>query len=156
MIPLIERDIVNDKKYINREEFLDMLTLAQSAPGPLVVDMAVFIGYRVAGIPGSIMATIGAIFTSFASLLVIAMFFVGLKNNFLVERIFRGIRPAVVALLAIPVISLCRTCNINRKNLFLPVLTVLSIVLFNVNPIYAIIVSALGGILYGYRKRRKK
>lgn len=155
MIPLIEKEVVDKKQWINRDDFIDMLALAQSSPGPIAVNVSVFVGYKVAGIPGSIFAVLGAILTAFVILLVVAMYFIGIKDNAVVERIFKGIRPAVVALIAAPVIRMSKNAKINRKTIFILIATVVFVGFLNVNPIYAIIISALGGILYGIIKKRR-
>lgn len=155
MVPLIEKEVVDKKEWIDRKDFIDMLALAQSAPGPIAVDVAVFVGYKVAGVPGSIVAVFGAIFTAFAVLIVIAMYFVGMKDSPIVERVFNGIRPAVVALIAAPVLRLGKSAKINRKTIIIPILTVILVAFLKVNPIYVIITSAASGILYGFIKKRR-
>lgn len=155
MIPLIERDAVYNKKWITKEEFVDMIALGQSIPGPIAVDASVFIGYRVAGIPGSISAVFGSIFSAFVVILLIAMYFVNITKNKNVEAIFKGIRPAVVALLAVPVLRMGKSSKINKKTVFIPVVTVILVAFFNVNAVYIIIIFALGGLLYGLFTRRR-
>ncbi|QAT41579.1 chromate transporter [Clostridium sp. JN-9] len=155
MIPLIEKEVVDKKKWIDKDDFVDMLALAQSSPGPIAVNVSVFVGYKVAGIPGSIFAVLGAILTAFLILLIVAMYFIGIKDNPIVERIFKGIRPAVVALIAAPVIRMGKNAKINRKTIFIPIATVILVGFLKVNPIYVIIVSALCGILYGIIKKRR-
>lgn len=154
MIPLIEKEVVDKKKWIDRDDFVDMLALAQSSPGPIAVNVSVFVGYKVAGIPGSIFAVLGAILTAFLILLVVAMYFIGIKDNAVVERIFKGIRPAVVALIAAPVIRMSKNAKINRKTIFILIATVIFVGFLKISPIYVIIISALGGILYGIIKKR--
>ena len=156
MIPLIEKEIVDKKEWIDRQDFVEMLALAQSAPGPIAVAVAVFVGYKVAGVLGSIVAVLGCIFTAFSILLVIAMYFGGMKDSPIVERVFKGIRPAVVALIAAPVLRLGKSTKINKKTIIIPILTVVLIAFLNVNPIYVIIVSALSGILYGFIRKRRR
>ena len=156
MVPLIEKEVVDKKEWINRKDFLEMLALAQSAPGPIAVDVAVFVGYKVAGVPGSIVSVLGAIFTAFAILIVIAMYFGGMKDSPIVERIFKGIRPAVVALIAAPVLRLGKSAKINKRTIIIPILTVVFVAFLNVNPIFIVLVSALIGILYGFIKKRRK
>lgn len=155
MIPLIEKEVVDKKKWIDRDDFVDMLALAQSSPGPIAVNVSVFVGYKVAGIPGSIFAVLGAILTAFLILLVVAMYFIGIKDNAVVERIFKGIRPAVVALIAAPVIRMSKNAKINRKTIFILIATVIFVGFLKISPIYVIIISALGGILYGIIKKRR-
>jgi chromate transporter len=155
MVPLIEKEVVDKKEWIDRKDFIDMLALAQSAPGPIAVDVAVFVGYKVAGVLGSIVAVFGAILTAFTALIVIAMYFVGMKDSPIVGRVFNGIRPAVVALIAAPVLRLGKSAKINRKTIIIPILTVILVAFLKINPIYVIITSAASGILYGFLKRRR-
>jgi len=155
MIPLIEKEVVDKKKWILKEEFVDMLALAQSSPGPIAVNISIFVGYRVAGFLGCIFAVLGAILTAFLVLLVVAIYFVGVKDNSVVERIFKGIRPAVVALIAAPVIRMGKNAKINRKTIFIPIATVIFVAFLKINPIYIILASALGGIIYGIAMKRR-
>lgn len=154
MVPLIEKEVVDKKKWIDRDDFLDMLALAQSAPGPIAVDVAVFVGYKVAGIPGSIVSVLGSILTAFVVLLATAVYFTGVKDNVIIGRIFNGIRPAVVALIAAPVIRLGKSAKINRKTIIIPVITVILVAFLNVNPIYVILASIVVGLLFGTIKKR--
>lgn len=102
MVPLIENEIVTKRKWIAQEDFIDLLAISQSAPGILAVNISIFIGYKLRGIRGSIVTALGTILPSFIIILAIALFFHSFKDNPIVERIFKGIRPAVVALI-------CRT-----------------------------------------------
>lgn len=154
MVPLIEKEIVDKNKWINREDFIDMLALAQSAPGPIAVNTAVFVGYKVLGIPGVIVTVLGSVLPSFIIILLIAVFFVQVKDNQIVERIFKGIRPAVVALIAAPVIRLGKSAKINKKTLIIPVIAAISVAFLKVTPIIIIIAAAAGGIFYKKCMRR--
>ncbi|QGU94177.1 chromate transporter [Clostridium bovifaecis] len=148
MLPLIEKEVVDRKMWIKREEYLDMIALAQSAPGPIAVNTSVFVGYKVGGIPGVIATTLGSVLPSFIIILVIASFFVGIKDNLVVERAFKGIRPAVVALIAAPVINMSKSAKINRKTIAIPIVVALLVAFANITPIIIIIASALSGIIY--------
>lgn len=108
MIPIIERELIDKRKWIDRAEFLDLLTLAQSVPGPIAVNTSVFVGYRMRGLRGAVAALTGAVLPSFALILVIALFFAGIRQNPVVDAAFKGMRPAVVALIVGPVVSLAR------------------------------------------------
>lgn len=149
MIPLIEKEVVDKKQWINREDFLDMLALSQSAPGPIAINTAVFVGYKMAGIPGMIFAVLGSVLPSFLIILIIASFFVGIKDNAAVERVFKGIRPAVVALIAAPVIRLGKAAKINKKTIIIPIVVAVLVAFAKVTPIIIIIAAAALGILYG-------
>ena len=101
MISLLEEDIVNKHKWLEKEEFIDNLAIAQSLPGIMAVNVAIAVGYKLNKIWGSIFAVLGTILPSFMIILAIAMFLTPdtIKNNETLTRIFKGIRPAVVALI---------------------------------------------------------
>lgn len=155
MLPLIEQSAVYDKKWITEEEFVDMVALSQSIPGPIAVDTAVYIGYKVAGIAGSISAVFGATLSAFVAILVIAIYFTNLNQNKAVEAVFMGLRPAVVALLAIPVLKMAKSLKINPKTIIIPVVTAILVSFCNISAVYIIIASGLGGLAYGYMRRRR-
>lgn len=106
MIPLIQREVVDNKKWLEEEEFMNMIALAQAAPGVIAVNSAIFIGYRISGWKGLIASVLGAILPSFVIILLIAMVFRTLYQYPLVEAIMKGVRPAVVGLLAAAVIRM--------------------------------------------------
>ena len=108
MLPLIERELITKRKWIEQKEFLDLLTLAQSVPGPIAVNTAVFVGYKVRGLRGAAAALLGTVTPSFVIILAIAIFFAGIRQNPVVDAAFKGMRPAVVALIIGPVLTLSR------------------------------------------------
>ena len=102
MIPLIEEEVVNRKQWVSKDEMLDLIAIAQSCPGVFAINIATFIGYKLRKTRGAIATTIGTALPSFLIILAIAMFFSQFKDNRYVAAMFRGIRPAVVALIAVP------------------------------------------------------
>ena len=108
MIPLIQREVIERRKWIEEKDFLDMLVLAQSTPGPIAVNTAVFVGYKIAGVLGAIMATLGTVLPSFIIILLLALFFAEVRENRYVDAAFRAMRPAVVALIVAPLIGLVK------------------------------------------------
>lgn len=108
MLPLIEQELIVKRKWIEQREFLDLLTLAQSVPGPIAVNTSVFVGYKVRGLRGAAAALLGSVLPSFVIILLIALFFADIRQNPVVDAAFKGMRPAVVALIIGPVISLAR------------------------------------------------
>ena len=149
MVPLIENEIVTKRKWINQDDFMDLLAIAQSAPGILAVNIAIFIGYKLRGVRGSMITTLGTILPSFLIILAIAIFFHNFKDNPVVERIFKGIRPAVVALIAAPTFTLAKAAKINLYTIWIPVVSALLIWLLGVSPIWIIIAAGTGGFLWG-------
>ncbi len=161
MISIIEREIVDNHRWLAREEFLDLLAIAQSLPGILAVNIASVIGDNIKGSKGAVTAALGSILPSFAIILCIAIFLTPdiIKNNHTVSSIFMGIRPAVVALIVAPVINAARTAGLNRYTIWIPVLVALMISAapgILSNPILYIVAGGLGGWLYNeYRLRRE-
>ncbi len=155
MLPLIQREVVKKKKWIDEEDFLDMVVVSQSAPGPLAVNISVFTGYKVKGIPGLISTVLGATLPSFLIIILVASIFIGIESNPIVESVFKGIRPAVVALIAVPVIKLGVSAKVNRKNFILPASVAVLVAFFRVNPIYVILSLIAIGLIVVYIRRRK-
>lgn len=108
MIPLIQREVIERHKWINSKDFVDMLVLAQSTPGPIAVNTAVFVGYKTAGIAGAVAATLGTVLPSFIVILLLALFFAEVRDNRHVDAAFRAMRPAVVALIVAPLMGLVK------------------------------------------------
>ena len=105
MISIIQNEVVRSRKWIAEKEFLDLLTLAQSAPGPISLNTAVFVGYKMYGYKGALTALAGVVIPSFSILLIIAMFFAQIRHNPIVDAAFRGIQPIVVAIMLAPVLG---------------------------------------------------
>ena len=144
MIPLIQREVIDNKGWIDRSEFLDMLTLAQSAPGPISLNTSVFVGYRRAGYAGAAAALMGVVVPSFTVILLIALFFTGVRDNAVVDAAFKGMRPAVVALIVVPVISLAR--GMHWSMIAVVALSAFVVWRFGISPIYLIIIAAAAGM----------
>ena len=105
MIPLIQREVIDHRKWIPASEFLDLLTLAQSVPGPIAINTAVFVGYKRSGLRGACASLLGAVLPSFLIILAIALFFAGIRQNPVVDAAFKGMLPAVVALIIAPLVD---------------------------------------------------
>lgn len=154
MIPLIEKEVVDKQKWIGSRDFLDMLAMAQSAPGVIAINTAIFVGYKLKKFPGSVAAVIGCALPSFVIILLIATFFVEIRSNPIVEKIFKGIRPAVVALIAAPLWRMAKSARITWKTAFIPIGVIVLIFVLKVPPVYVVGISLLGGILWGtFRKK---
>ena len=149
MVPLIEEEIVKKHQWVSKEDFLDLLAVSQSAPGIFAVNMSIFIGYKLRGVRGSLVTALGTVLPSFLIILAIAIFFQAFQHNPYVERIFKGIRPAVVALIAAPTFSMAKSAKINRYTVIIPVVSALLIWLLGVSPIYIILLAGIGGFVYG-------
>lgn len=153
MISIIEREIVDRHRWIERENFLDLLAIAQSLPGILAVNIATSVGDRIKGVKGSVVAALGTILPSFVIILLIAIFLTPdlIKNNRVISSIFMGIRPAVVALIVAPVITSAKAARLTLKTFWIPVLVAAMISLdlgWASNPVLYIVLGALGGLAW--------
>lgn len=153
MLQIIQKEVVEKKKWIGETEFLDMVAISQSAPGPLAVNISAFVGQKMKGLMGLITSTLGAILPSFIIIILVASVFLGIENSPVVQRVFQGIRPAVVALIAVPVISMGKTAKVNKKNFIIPLSAAVLVAVFKITPIYVILGAAAIGILDVLRRK---
>lgn len=149
MVPIMEADIVTKNKWLTKEEFLDILAVSQATPGLLAVDMASHIGYKIHGMKGALSASLGTILPSLVIILLIAFFFSTFKDNVWVEAIFKGIRPAVVALISLPVFSMAKSAKLTRSNIWIPIASTILIWALGVSPVWIIFGAGFGGYCYG-------
>ena len=149
MIPIIESEVVEKHKWVSKEEFLDLIAISQSCPGVFAINISVFIGYKLRKVKGALCTALGTALPSFLIILLIAMFFVQFKDNKVVAAMFNGIRPAVVALIAVPTFNMAKKAKITLTNCWIPILCAILIWLLGVNPIFVILGAGLGGYLYG-------
>ncbi len=154
MIPLIEKEVVDKKKWISKSDFVDMIAIAQSAPGILAVNISILTGYKLKKNMGSVVASLGSTLPSFIMILLIAMFFRQFEHIEWVQKMFKAIRPAVVALIAVPVFTTAKSIGINIKTVVIPITAALLIWMWKISPIYIIIAAALGGLIYGHISRK--
>lgn len=149
MIPLIEAEVVDKKKWIDRQTLLDLIAVAQSCPGVFAINISIFIGYKLRGVRGALISTLGTVAPSLLCILLIAMFFQKFQEVPWVAATFAGIRPAVVALMAIPTFNMMKQAEISLLNCWIPIVSALLIWGMGVNPIYIILAAGIGGYIYG-------
>lgn len=149
MIPIIEEEVVNKRKWVEKKDFLDIVAISQSCPGALAINMSAFIGYRMKKVPGAIVTCLATALPSFLIILLIAMLFHQFKDNPVVAAIFRGIRPAVVALIAVPTFKLAKDACITLTNCWIPIGCALAIYIFGISPIIIILLAGICGYVYG-------
>lgn len=156
MIPLMEKELVERRQWLDREAFLDILSIAQAMPGVFAVNMATNIGYRLKGVRGAIAAVIGNIVVPILIILGLATCFHFLRDSTTFEAIFKGIRPAVVALIAAPVFKMAQTAKLSWQNCWIPITAVVLIWLLGISPSWIVFGAIIGGIGYGIFKKRKE
>lgn len=155
MLPLIERETIN-KGWLTKEEFIDSFTIAQALPGVFAVNISIFVGYKFKGFKGSIMCALGAILPSFLMILGIALFFTQFRENEIVIRVFKALRPTVVALIAVPVFSTWKALNLSWRWIPIPIVVAFLIWYAGVSPILIVFIAGILGLGLNYYKTIKK
>lgn len=148
MIPIIQTEIVDNKKWIDEDEMIDILAIAESTPGPLAVNSATFIGYKTGGIFGSVCATVGVVLPSFIIIFLISLFLEQFKSFVWVQYAFSGIQAGVVFLVLSAAFKLFQKCEKNIKNMVMMAAVFLLAVITNFNVIYLLFSCALLNIIY--------
>ncbi len=155
MLPIIRSEIVK-RGWLKEEDFTDIVALAQSAPGLLAVNISIFTGHKLKGTKGSIVATLGSILPSFIIILLIAMLFSGYQDNPTVIKIFKGIRPVVVALIAVPMIQMAKEANKTWWAWLLSAASLAGVAFLKISPIYILLtVIIAAAAISKYREGRR-
>lgn len=148
MVPLIRRELVERRKWMANEEFIDALAVAQSAPGPIAINTSVICGYKIAGVPGALTATAGSSLPSFIIILFVAVFVLRFKNSTLIPAVFKGMRPAIFGILAAAVWQVGKTTIRRKRDLAFFAAGAFLLLALNAHPILVVVVAATGGLLY--------
>lgn len=146
MIPIIEQEL-KKRGWVDESEIDDVIVLAQSAPGLLAVNMAIFSGYKIRGLKGSIAATVGAVLPSFVIILAIAMVFTSFKDNAVVQSVFQGIRPVAIALILVPAVNMAKKGNKTWWAWALTFVTAFLVSFLKVSAIWILLVLISSGIV---------
>ena len=144
MIPLIQQEMIERRGWLDRQEFIELLTLAQSSPGPIAINTSVFVGYKMQGLKGAAAAILGVVIPSFVIILLIALFFADIRHNRVVDAAFKGMRPAVVALIIAPVLTMSKGMHFSMLGVVC--LSALLIWGLGLSPVYTLLAGAAGGI----------
>ena len=155
MIAAIKKELV-ERQWLTDEDFIDIITLAQTAPGLFAVNIAILTGHKLRGTKGSIVATIGSALPPFIIILLVAMFFTSYKDNEYVIKAFKGIRPAVVALIGVPMLDMLRSTRMRWWSWLIVVSSMTLVCLLRVSPIYILIcVIAIAAFVSWYNNKKE-
>lgn len=138
MIAAIKSELV-ERKWLNDEDFIDIITLAQTAPGLFAVNISILTGHKLRGTKGSVVATIASCLPPFLIILLVAMFFTSFKDNEYVIRAFKGIRPVVVALIGVPMIDMLKATKMRWWSWAIVILSMILVCVLAVSPVYILI-----------------
>jgi|LSQX01.2.fsa_nt_gb chromate transporter len=147
MIPIIQNEIVDKRKWISNEEFMDAISISQASPGPIATNTSIFIGYKLKGLRGALVSMLGTVLPSIFIIVIIAKFFYQFRDNAIIEKVFLGIRPAVVALILTAVYKIAFKTHLGYDKMVVGLVVALIIVFLKISPIYLVIVGALGYIV---------
>lgn len=155
VIPLLEKEMVERKKWITKESIGDVLSLAQTAPGSVAVNTAIVIGFRIAGVPGSVIALLGILSPTIVIVLVLAFLFLQYNQNPLVQAALLGIRPAIVALIIFAAVRVGKTALLDKPAILIGA-AALALLLFHIHPVIIILLGAFVGMIWGRIHPAKK
>lgn len=155
MIPLIERTVIEDKKWIDKEELLEIISISQMTPGPIAVNAATFIGRKRLGILGATAATLGVVLPSLIVIITIAIFFAESFLNPYMQKIFIGLRAGIAALIFSSIEKLGRNILQNKLSFSIYFLSLLGLIFYNISPVTLILFFGIASILFFSRKEKK-
>ena len=154
MIPIIQEEVVEKKRWIDYEEFLDALSVAQASPGAMAVNTSIYCGYKIKGFAGAFACTLGAILPSFMAILFFSIYLYQFRSNPILDKIFMGIRPAVVALILSAVYKIWKKSHLSYDKLVISLVTLIMIVFFGISPIWLVLAGAVGSVVYNKVKKQ--
>ena len=155
MLPIIQKEVVDNNKWLTDEEFIDAIAIAQSSPGAVSINISIYIGYNLGGFLGALICTLGTALPSVITILIVAMYLFQYRELPIIERVFLGIRPAVVSLIASSVIVLAKPLGFGWDKIIFAVTSFVLIVLFDISPMIVILGGALlSAIYYGYMDKK--
>lgn len=157
MIPLIQREVVEKKEWISNEDILDVVAIAESTPGPIAINAATFVGYKVGGAKGALAATFGVVLPSFVIISVLAAVLQQFQDNYVIQWSFFGIRAGVLALIVKALLTMYAQCSKTYLTYLIAVFAFVLVAFFNVNAVFAIIGCAfIGFVTYGAGRKETK
>ncbi|ADL08785.1 chromate transporter [Thermosediminibacter oceani] len=156
MIPLMKVEIVDRQNWLEEKEFLDIIAVAQCSPGAVAINSSVYIGYRLFGLAGAVIATLGTVLPSFLSILSIALVYTGVRAYPAVQKAFRGIYPALVVLILAAVFNLQKAAFKNRIDVAVAITGLIALVVFDVHPILVILASGITGLIRYFAGGRRE
>jgi len=156
ILPVIQKEVVDKNRWLTEEEVLDVFAVSQSIPGVISINSAIYIGRKVAGIPGAVFSALGMILPSFIVILAIAPLIIKLRDNEIVGKFFTGIRASASALILLAAIKMSKTAIREKWGIAVAAASFVLVVFFNVHAIWVVIGGAVSGIAYGLFSKRKR
>lgn len=149
MLPLIENEVIRANTWLSYPEFINIIAIAEMTPGPIAINLATFVGFRIAGVPGALASTLGVVLPSFLIILIIAKFLQKFYKLPLVQAAFKGLRPAVIALISMAAITILQSTVTleDLRSVFIALASFLLLSFTRINPILVIIAAGVTGLI---------
>ncbi|MGO4538033.1 chromate transporter [Paenibacillus sp. 2TAB19] len=147
MIPMIEKELVDKRKWITRQEMNDLMSLASAAPGGVGVNASAFLGYRMGKVPGAIAATLGITLPSFIIVFLLSAFYAAFQSEPKVEAAFKGIHGAIIGLIAVAAFKMGKTALFDLGTILISVCSLALLLLTGISPTAMILVGLVAGIV---------
>ncbi len=150
IVPLLQKKFVEGLGWIDEEEMLDLVAIAQSTPGPLAINASLLIGYRMAGIAGALVTVLGTVLPPFVIMSVVSVFYIAFRDNVIVSAVLKGMQAAVAAVILDVVITMAH--NVIKDKRIFPVLIMIAAfaaaAVFDINVVFIIIICGVLGALF--------
>lgn len=149
MLPLIENEVIRTNTWLTYSEFINIIAIAEMTPGPIAINLATFVGFRIAGVPGALASTLGVVLPSLLIILIVAKFLQKFYSLPLVQAVFKGLRPAVIALISLAAITIIRSTVTlsDLRSVFIALASFLLLSFTRINPILIIIAAGVTGLI---------
>lgn len=148
MLPFMQKEIVENNAWISMSEFSDIIGISQMTPGPVAINSATFVGYKVGGIIGSAIATIGVVTTSFILVSIISKVLNKFKESIVVRSMLAGMRPILIALIIYAFIDLAKESYVDFKSIIITIIIGIILLSKKVHPILVIVIAAILGLIF--------
>lgn len=148
MLPFMQREIVENNYWISMSQFSDIIGISQMTPGPVAINSATFVGYKVGGVGGSLVATLGVITTSFILVTIINKILDKFKESITVKAMLAGMRPILIALIIYAFIDLAKESYVDLKSIIITIIIGIILVSKKVHPILVIVIAAILGLIF--------
>jgi len=156
MLPLIQKEVVEKQEWVTEEEIVDIFAISQSVPGVIAINSSIFIGNKVARIPGAIAAAFGVILPAFVSIILILVALLSFQNNIYVQKVLSGIRAASVGLIFLAAVKLGKLILKDKQGWIIALASFTVICMFNINAAWVVIGGGMIGYLTYLLKRKEK
>lgn len=153
MIPLVQSEVVNVKKLISEQDFLDSVAFASGLPGAIIINLSVFVGDRVNGIAGAMSAAFGAVAPAYMAILVLATVFDKISGSPVIAAIFMGIRPTVIVLIGMTIYSMAKKTDYSGLGKYITLFALIALAGFKIPAFTVLIIAGISGlVLYSTRR----